>query len=226
MIDARRAGSGRIGSNSSAAAQDRVPSRRAGHCSHASSSRHMRTVRPTDGRGALMALPVTEWRSSVPCGGPGWAPMGRKACARVDRADREAAVAEQNLEPTSPIGTYPGLVWSRARKMRENESDSGDGWRGPHDYISPWAARDPGGTDQAPAADPDLSPESGRQDTIAFGGLADEAGGPGQGSYVQRGYGDPWYGSNRDEPGYGSYAGPGGQYGSGSGGYGPGGSEG
>jgi S1-C subfamily serine protease len=110
--------------------------------------------------------------------------------------------------------------------MRENESDSGDGWRGPHDYISPWAARDPGGTDQAPAADPDLSPESGRQDTIAFGRLADEAGGPGQGSYVQRGYGDPWYGSNRDEPGYGSYAGPGGQYGSGSGGYGPGGSEG
>ena len=110
--------------------------------------------------------------------------------------------------------------------MRENESDSGDGWRGPHDYLSPWAPRDPGGTDQAPAADPDLSPESGRQDTIAFGRLADEAGGPGQGSYVQRGYGDPWYGSNRDEPGYGSYAGPGGQYGSGSGGYGPGGSEG
>ena len=110
--------------------------------------------------------------------------------------------------------------------MRENESDSGDGWRGPDDYISPWAARDPGGTDQAPADGPDLSPESSRPDTIAFGRLTDEAGGPGQGSYVQRGYGDPWYGGDRDEPGYGSYAGPGGQHGSGSGGSGSGGSYG
>ena len=110
--------------------------------------------------------------------------------------------------------------------MRENESDSGDGWRGPDDYISPWAARDPGGTDQAPADGPDLSPESSRPDTIAFGKLTNEAGGPGQGSYVQRGYGDPWYGGDRDEPGYGSYAGPGGQHGSGSGGYGSGGSYG
>jgi S1-C subfamily serine protease len=109
--------------------------------------------------------------------------------------------------------------------MRENESDSGDGWRGPDDYISPWAARDPGGTDQAPAGGPDLPPESGRSDTIAFGSLADEAGGPGQGSYVQRGYGDSWYGGDRDEPRYGSYAELGGQYGSG-GGYGSGGSEG
>ena len=106
--------------------------------------------------------------------------------------------------------------------MRENESDSGDGWQGSRDYISPWAAPDPGGTDQAPADGPDLPPESGRPDTIAFGGLTDEADGPGQGSYVQRSYGDPWYGSDRDEPGYGSYADPGGYYGSGSGGYGPG----
>ena len=110
--------------------------------------------------------------------------------------------------------------------MRENESDSGDGWQGSRDYISPWAAPDPGGTDQAPADGPDLPPESGRPDTIAFGGLTDEAGGPGQGSYVQRGYGDPWYGSDRDEPGYGSYADPGGYYGSASGGAGPGRSEG
>jgi S1-C subfamily serine protease len=110
--------------------------------------------------------------------------------------------------------------------MRENESDSGDDWRGPDDYISPWAARDPGGTDQAPADGPDLPPESGRPDTIAFGKLTNEAGGPGQGSYVQRGYSDRWYGGDRDEPGYGSYAGPGGQHSSGSGGYGPGGSEG
>jgi S1-C subfamily serine protease len=110
--------------------------------------------------------------------------------------------------------------------MRENESDSGDGWRGADDYISPWAAPDPYGTDQARADSPDLPPESGRPDTIAFGSLADEAGGPGQGSYGQRGYGDPWYGGDRDEPGYGSYAQLGGQYGSGSGGYGPGGSSG
>jgi S1-C subfamily serine protease len=110
--------------------------------------------------------------------------------------------------------------------MRENESDSGDGWRGPDDYISPWAARDPGGTDQAPADGADLPPESSRPDTIAFGKLTNEAGGPGQVSHVQRGDGDPWYGGDRDEPEYGSYAGPGGQHGSGSGEYGPGGSEG
>jgi S1-C subfamily serine protease len=110
--------------------------------------------------------------------------------------------------------------------MRENESDNGDGWRGPDDYISPWAARDPGGTDQAPADGPDLPPESGQPDTIAFGKPTNEAGGAGQSSYVQRGYGDPWYGGDRDEPGYGSYADPGGRYGSGSSAHGPGDSEG
>jgi S1-C subfamily serine protease len=100
--------------------------------------------------------------------------------------------------------------------MRENESDSGDGWRGSYDYISPWAAPDPGGTEQSPADRPDLPPEPGRSDTIAFGGLTDEAGGPGQS------YGDPWYGRDRDEPGYGSYADPGGSEGGGSGGSGGG----
>ena len=113
--------------------------------------------------------------------------------------------------------------------MRDNESDSGGSWQGPHDYISPWAARDPGGADQGPADGPDLPPESGRPDTIAFGALADEADGPGQGSYEQRGYSGSWYGSDRDEPGYGSYAGPGGRYGAGDGGsgaYGLGGSYG
>jgi S1-C subfamily serine protease len=29
--------------------------------------------------------------------------------------------------------------------MRENESDGGDNWPGPYDYISPWAAREEGG---------------------------------------------------------------------------------
>ena len=96
--------------------------------------------------------------------------------------------------------------------MRENESDRGDGWPAPQDYISPWAARGEG--------------EAG-QDTIAFGGLAGEAGGPGQGSYVQRGNLDPWYGGDRDESRYGSYAGPGpgGGYGS-AGGHGAGGGHG
>ena len=93
--------------------------------------------------------------------------------------------------------------------MRENESDSGDGWREPYDY-----ARDRGGADQAPADDPDLPQESDRPDTIAFGSLADETDGAGQGFYAQRGYGDPWYSGDEGEPGYGSYAGPGGRYGS------------
>ena len=94
--------------------------------------------------------------------------------------------------------------------MRENESDSGDGWREPYDY-----ARDRGGADQAPGNDPDLPQESDRPDTIAFGSLADETGRPGQGFHAQRGYGDPWYSGDQSEPGYGSYAGPDGRYGSG-----------
>jgi S1-C subfamily serine protease len=116
--------------------------------------------------------------------------------------------------------------------MRENESGSGDGWRGPYEYISPWAARDPGGADQAPADGPDLDPDPGRQDTIAFGRLTDDAGGPGPGSHVQRGYGDPWYASDRggsEGGGYGSGGSEGGGYGSGGsegGGYGSGGSGG
>jgi S1-C subfamily serine protease len=111
--------------------------------------------------------------------------------------------------------------------MREHESDSGDDRPGPYDYISPWAARDTGEADQAPAADADLPRESDHQDTIAFGSLGGEAD---QGSYVQHGYPDPWYESDRGEAGYGSYVGPESGYGSGgsgsgsgSGGYGSGG---
>ena len=109
--------------------------------------------------------------------------------------------------------------------MRENESD-GDGRPGPYDYISPGAARDTGEAGQAPAAGADLPRDSDRQDTIAFGSRGGEAD---QGSNVQRGYRDSWYGSERDESRYGSYADPGGGYspgsggsGSGSGGYGSG----
>jgi S1-C subfamily serine protease len=102
--------------------------------------------------------------------------------------------------------------------MRENESDS-DGRPGPDDYISPWAARDTSEAGQAPAAGADLPRDSDRQDTIAFGSLGGEAD---QGSNVQRGYRDSWYGSERDESRYGSYADPGGGYSPGSGGYGSG----
>jgi S1-C subfamily serine protease len=83
--------------------------------------------------------------------------------------------------------------------MRENESDSGDNWPGPYDYISPWAAREKEAADQT-SADGD------HQDTGAFGGQAD---GLDQGSYVERGNLDQWYGSDREESHYGRYAGPG-----------------
>jgi len=54
--------------------------------------------------------------------------------------------------------------------MRENESDSGDGWQGSRDYISPWAAPDPGGTDQARADGPQLTiVASAGIDRYAFG---------------------------------------------------------
>jgi len=85
--------------------------------------------------------------------------------------------------------------------MRENDSDSGGNWPGPYDYISPWAAREEGAADQTPAA-------GNHQDTVAFGGPADQAGGVDQGSYAQRGNLDPWYRSDREESRYGRYTGP------------------
>jgi S1-C subfamily serine protease len=118
--------------------------------------------------------------------------------------------------------------------MRENESDSQDGWPGPYDYISPWAARDPGEAEETSADDVDQA--SDRQDAIAFGSPASAGGDPGRSSYPQPGSSDPWYVSGRGESGYGSYAGPGsgfgsesarfgseeGGFGSGSGGFGSG----
>jgi S1-C subfamily serine protease len=106
--------------------------------------------------------------------------------------------------------------------MRENESDSQDGWPGPYDYISPWAARDTDGAGRASAADADQA--SDRQDTIAFGSQASAGGDPGHDSYSQLGPSDPWYDGGRSESGYGSYAGPGGGFGSGGSGFGSGGS--
>jgi S1-C subfamily serine protease len=65
--------------------------------------------------------------------------------------------------------------------MRENESDSEDGWTPPQAYTSPWSARDPDGDDQA------------SDGTVAFGPLADEAGDGIWGSSAPRGSFDPWY---------------------------------
>jgi S1-C subfamily serine protease len=67
--------------------------------------------------------------------------------------------------------------------MRENESDSEDGWPPPQAYISPWAARDADEDDQASG------------DTVAFGqtGQTGQTGQPVSGSYGPRGYFDPWY---------------------------------
>jgi S1-C subfamily serine protease len=93
--------------------------------------------------------------------------------------------------------------------MRENESGNGDDWPGPYDYISPRAMGAEDTADQAPAA-------GDHQDTVAFGDLADEAGGPGQGSYIQRGNLDQWYSSDPNRSRYGRYAGPGSRGGYGS----------
>ena len=103
--------------------------------------------------------------------------------------------------------------------MRENESDGEDGPAGPYDYISPWATRKADEADQASAAHADRPPEGGRQDTVSFGEPTDEAG---QGLYEQRGHPDPWYSGDRNDSRYGSYAGSGDGYGSGSIGYGSG----
>ena len=103
--------------------------------------------------------------------------------------------------------------------MRENESDSEDGLPGPHDYVSPWATRGTGAADQASAGGADRPLEGQHQDTVAFGGPAGEAG---PGSYPQRNHPDPWYRTDRNDSRYGSYAGPGGGYGSGSSQYGAG----
>jgi S1-C subfamily serine protease len=53
--------------------------------------------------------------------------------------------------------------------MRENESDGGDNWPGPYDYISPWAAREEDAAGRASVA-------GDQQDAVAFGGPAGSAG--------------------------------------------------
>ncbi|MGH3154431.1 MAG: S1C family serine protease, partial [Streptosporangiaceae bacterium] len=97
--------------------------------------------------------------------------------------------------------------------MRENQSDSEDGWPPPGEYNSPWASReaDDASRDGAGGAP---APEEGAPDTTAFGGLASEPGG----SADQPWYVAPEYGPDRDQGGYGT--GGSGQGGSGAGGYG------
>ena len=89
--------------------------------------------------------------------------------------------------------------------MRENESDGDGGWSQPHEYVRPWAPRDEGpdeGTDEGtrwPEANATPPPETGYQDTIAFGTPSSSSGPDGQGSYLPPGHGS--------QPGYGSQAG-------------------
>jgi S1-C subfamily serine protease len=80
--------------------------------------------------------------------------------------------------------------------MRENQSDSEDGWPQPGEYSSPWASREAdeasrGGTDAAPP------PEDGTSATIAFGGPASEPGSPADQSW----YVAPDYGTGGSGPG-------------------------
>ena len=83
-------------------------------------------------------------------------------------------------------------------------SDSEGGWQEPDEYVSAWAPRDTGEADQPPGiGTPEASPRgNGDQDTVAFGVPDREAGADDQGSYVQRGRDDMWYGTGGDQAGY------------------------
>jgi S1-C subfamily serine protease len=102
--------------------------------------------------------------------------------------------------------------------MRENHSDSEDGWPQPGEYIAPWVSREAdeasrGGVDAAPP------PEDGTSATIAFGGPTSEPGN----SADQSWYVAPDYGASGSGPGgYGTSGS--GQGGHGVGGYGASGS--
>jgi S1-C subfamily serine protease len=84
-------------------------------------------------------------------------------------------------------------------------SESEGGWQQPREDVSPWAPRDTGEGDQAPGIGAPGSFPRGNddQDTVAFGVPDREAGADGQGSYVQRGRDDGWYGTAGDQGGYG-----------------------
>jgi S1-C subfamily serine protease len=94
-------------------------------------------------------------------------------------------------------------------------SDSEGGWQEPHEYVSPWTQRDTGEADQAPGiGTPEASPRgNGDQDTVAFGVPDREAGADDQGSYVQRGRDDMWYGTGGDQAGSSGQRGSGDQAG-------------
>jgi S1-C subfamily serine protease len=87
--------------------------------------------------------------------------------------------------------------------MRDNESDGEGGWPQPHEYVSPWAPRDEDEDEDArtrwPGANAASPPQTGYQDTIAFGTPPGSSGRDGQGSYGHPGhpnqsaYGQAWY---------------------------------
>jgi S1-C subfamily serine protease len=77
--------------------------------------------------------------------------------------------------------------------MRENQSDSEDGWPRPGEHISPWASREASDASrEAPM------PEGGTSDTFAFGGPASEP----RDSADQQWYVAPGYGADQDQGGY------------------------
>jgi S1-C subfamily serine protease len=98
--------------------------------------------------------------------------------------------------------------------MRENESDSQDGWQQPDEDVFPWPPRAAGEAGRASGA---FSPGTGDQETLASGG---PGGDDGWGRYVPSGRDDVWYSDDREQAGYRGYGQGYGGYGQGYGGAG------
>src|SRR6516164_4509545 len=82
------------------------------------------------------------------------------------------------------------LVWSRARMMRENDSDGASGWwqsAGPGGPGGPREENRDAAATRWPGPDATAAPDSDYPDTIAFGSPAGSTGDPG--------YGQAWYGN-------------------------------
>jgi S1-C subfamily serine protease len=88
--------------------------------------------------------------------------------------------------------------------MRDDESDSDGGWPPPDEDVIGGAPRDAGEVGQAsgPVAHGPFPPETGDQETIAFGRPGSD---DGWGRYVPRGRDDPWYPGDREQARYAGY---------------------
>ena len=102
--------------------------------------------------------------------------------------------------------------------MRENESDSRDGWQQPDEDVFPWPPRDAGEAGRASGTGA-FPPGTGDQETLASGGPGSD---DGWGRYVSSGRDDVWYSDDREQAGYGRYGQGYGGYGQRHGGYGQG----